>query len=77
MNSLLRFKEHQYLASRLRIPFPIKKSKYALPLSFFVYLLSKRKSDLQRELRYFAGPATSAFPIKVENKSDILQNLKQ
>lgn len=71
MNSLFRFKEHQYLARRLRIPFPIKKSKLTLPFSFFVFLLSKRKSALQRELKYFAGPVTSVRAIKVVNKLDI------
>jgi hypothetical protein len=65
MNSLLKFKELQYLASRLRIPFPVKKSKYALPLIFFVYLISKKKLNLERELKYFAGPVTSACPINV------------
>lgn len=71
MNGLLSFKEHKYLARRLRIPFPIKKSKYTLPLSFVIYFFSKRKTELLRELKYFAGPVTSALPIRVEDKLDI------
>lgn len=71
MNSFFRLKKYRYLARRLRIPFPIKKSKLTLSLSFFVFLLSKRKSALQRELKYFAVPVTSVRPIKGVNKLHI------